>query len=369
MAFFKYVWIWMAVVWLLTVFLREYVYSEEIVCGRRKIRVRVGFAVITWLPFIIGAATRKATYADTGMYLKEFHKMPSSIGAIPGYLMNVPKDQGFYALSALIKAVFGENTIIYLGIIALIQGLILAMVFRKYSSDFLLSTFLFLATTDYISWMHNGIRQFMAVTIIFAGTALFVKRRFVPAILLILLASTMHQSALLMLPVLFIVQGRAWNLRTVLLLAAALLAIAYVGRFTDLLDGMLSNTQYSSVVSDWKEWEDDGTSPIRVFIYSIPTILSLVGLRYIREADDPFVNVCVNMSIISTGLYLISMVTSGIFIGRLPIYCSLWGMGCLLPWEIRHMFTPRSALALKLMAILGFLGFYYYQMHIGWGLI
>ena len=32
-----------------------------------------------------------------------------------------------------------------------------------------MSFFLFLASTDYISWMFNGIRQFTAVTITFIG--------------------------------------------------------------------------------------------------------------------------------------------------------------------------------------------------------
>lgn len=49
--------------------------------------------------------------------------------------------------------------------------------------------------------------------------------------------------------------------------------------------------------------------------------------------------------IISTALYAISMVTSGIFIGRLPIYCSLYANGILLPWELNHLFGQGPAAA------------------------
>ena len=59
------------------------------------------------------------------------------------------------------------------------------------------------------------------------------------------------------------------------------------------------------------------------------------------------------MSIISTGLYVVSMFTSGIFIGRLPIYFSLYNY-ILLPWEIENLFTERS----KKLVYIGLIGFY-----------
>ena len=73
------------------------------------------------------------------------------------------------------------------------------------------------------------------------------------------------------------------------------------------------------------------------------------------------------MSIISTSLYLFSMVTSGIFIGRLPIYFSLYSNGILLPWELDNLFTENSKQIVWLFMIIGYLGFYYYQMHMAWG--
>ena len=54
--------------------------------------------------------------------------------------------------------------------------------------------------------------------------------------------------------------------------------------------------------------------------------------------------------------------------GRLPIYCSLYSMGILLPWEIRHIFSGDSEAAVRVTAVLAFLFFFYYQMHVAWGL-
>ena len=192
------------------------------------------------------------------------------------------------------------------------------------------------------------------------------QKKWIPALVMILLASTMHQSALIMIPILLIVQGPAWNKRTVLFLLAALVAIAFVDQFTNILDDMMQETQYANMVSDWTEWDDDGTNALRVVVYAVPTVLSVIGLPYIRAENDPTINFCTNMSIVSTGLYIISMFTSGIFMGRLPIYASLYNY-ILLPWEIDHMFTRDSARLVKIVMVVAYLGFYYYQMHLTWG--
>ena len=152
-------------------------------------------------------------------------------------------------------------------------------------------------------------------------------------------------------------------------LIAMLLAIAFVDQFTGILDTMLADTQYGNVVSDWQSWNDDGTNPLRVLVYSVPTILSLIGIRYIRNADDPVINLCCNMSVITTALYCLSIFTSGVFLGRLPIYTSLYSVGILLPWEVNNLFTEKSAKLVKVVMILAYIAFYYYQMHFTWALL
>ena len=208
----------------------------------------------------------------------------------------------------------------------------------------------------------------MAVTIILLATPFMIRRKYIPVVLLILLASTMHQSALLMLPFMLIAQGKPWNKRTLLFLATTLLVIIYIGKFTTILDNAMQETQYANMVSDWTSWQDDGTSPMRVLVYSIPAILSFIGLKFIQRESNPVINFCTNMSIISAGVYLVSMVTSGIFIGRLPIYASLYGY-ILLPWEIEHIFMKKSSRMILVTAVMAYCMFFYYQMHYVWGMM
>lgn len=359
--------LWMVVIYIISKTVN--VYKYEYALGKKEKRVTWGFAILCVIPLIWWTANRDQWIFDTGAYVRGFAEIPGSLAGMSSYMESVTKDKGFSVISIFIKTIIGDNVVLYLGILAAFQLLILAMVFRKYSSNYVMALFLFVAATDYVSWMHNGIRQFMAVVLIFAATELMLKKKYVPLIAIILLASTLHGSALLMIPIVFIVQGRPWNKKTMFAICLFMIAIIFVDNFTNLLDELLVDTQYTNVVSDWQAWEDDGTNPIRVLIYSIPTILSLIGYLYIKQENNPVINLACNMGILSTMLYCLSAVTSGIFIGRLPIYCSLYATGILLPWELDNIFTEGSAKIVKILTTIGFFGFYYYQMQLTWNLL
>lgn len=362
----------MIIIWMIAFYALSQVvniYGNEYILGKRVTRVRIEFAILAVIPLVWWTATRDASFGDTGYYRMVFDALPSSLTEMPNYLSEIQKDKGFYALGFIIKMIVGNNIKAYFFVLALIQILCVAVVFRKYSSNYIMALFLFIATTDYLSWMHNGIRQFTAVVLIFAATELMLKKKYMLLIAVILLASTIHGSALLMIPIVFVVQGKAWNKKTLLAIVVFAFAIVFVDRFTGVLDTMLTETQYTNVVSDWKMWGDDGTNPLRVFVYAIPTLLSLVGLKYIKAANDPIIDLACNMGVLSTLLYCLSAVTSGVFIGRLPIYCSMYALGILLPWELDNVFTKESARIIKLFMTTGFLLFYYFQIHFAWGLV
>lgn len=342
---------------------------SEMVLGKQEWRWNIPAALLLIFPLICWAGFRSNTFGDTSSYEFLYDQMPTSISQWGTYLDGITKDKGFSVLGLIIKTFAGNSTIMYFLVIAAIQMVCIALVFRRFSCDYWLSIFIFVAATDYISWVHNGIRQFTAVAMIFAATELLLKKKYVSTILIILLASTLHQSALLMIPIIFIIQGKAWNKKTLLCIAASIIVLLFVDQFTNILDNLLSDTQYTNVVSDWEELNDNGTNPLRVLVYSIPTIFSIIGFKFIKKANDPVINLTVNAGIISTALYVISMGTSGVFMGRLPIYVSMYSMCILLPWEIKNIFTKRSASLIKILLLSGLVVFFYYQMHFSWGLL
>ena len=163
-----------------------------------------------------------------------------------------------------------------------------------------------------------------------------------------------------------IISDKAFNKRTMILTILTIIVIIGINQFTSLLEVALKDTQYSDTLTNdvWKQ--SGGTNALRVIVYSVPMIFSLIGKKYIDEANNPIINICVNCSVVTSLLYLVSMVTSGIFIGRLPIYTSLTSY-ILLPWLIDHMFEKKSAFLVKMMMYGFYFLFFYYQMHFAWG--
>lgn len=334
------------------------------VLGKNEPRVGWGWALLLAIPLIVGAAQR-GYFADTTAYILGFRSIPTNIAELPAYMQTVSKDELFSFVSALIKIFITQNDEVYLGILAAFQMLTLAKIYRKYSTDFFMSIFLFIASTDYLSWMFNGLRQFTAVCIILFAFHFILTKKYLFAIIVILFASFFHGSALLVIPFIFIVQGKAWNKKTLLFLFGVIIAVAFVDQFTNILDTALADTQYKNVVSDWTQGQDDGTNILRVLVYSVPAIISLYGKRTIDKADNRLINICTNMSIASAGIYVVSMFTSGIYIGRLPIYFSLFSY-ILLPWEITQIFSRNMSKVVKIVLYFCYIVFYIIQVFFTW---
>lgn len=337
------------------------------VLGKKKYRWSWGAVLILVSPYVLWCMNR-SWFGDTETYRKTFLAAPSSLLKIASYLTENTKDKGFSVFMILLKSIIGNHDKIFFLIVAAFQMFCVAYFFRKYARDFLFCLFMFIASTDYFSWMFNGMRQFIAVCIILLATRFMLERRYVAAIAVILLAATIHGSALIMIPIMFIIQGRAWNGKTVVMIIAVVVSVAFIGQFVQGLDNLLADTQYSDMITNEIWTTDDGTNMLRVLFYSIPAIISLVGKRYIDYADSPVINLCVNCSICTMCIYILSAFSSGIYIGRLPIYTTLQGYVAV-PWMIDHMFSENTARLVKIGLIAGFIAFYYVQMHMVWGIL
>lgn len=323
-------------------------------------------ALLLVLPLILFAGWRTDALGDTALYRRQFLQLKPDFQTVCRAFRSGEKDPGYTALSVLLKMLIGNRDVLFFLMIAAVQMICVALVFRRYGWDYRLCIFLFVASTDYLSWMHNGMRQFLAVAIVFAGFRFLLEKRYLPMILLILLASLFHGSALLMLPVIFLVQGKAWNIKMQLVLVLTALIMVFIEPFTRLLSLILRHTPYAEVLENEIWASDDGVSAIRVLVYSVPAVLSLVGLRHVRSQEDPVIHLCVNCSVVTAALYLVAMVSSGIYIGRLPIYTTLFGYMAL-PWLIDHIFEPRSAKLVRYCMLGLYFLFFVYQTVIVWG--
>lgn len=348
--------IWVGFMGLIAFFF-ENAYSTKLVMGQEIRQINLFLAFLTFVPIFLTAAFGDIL-GDVSTYLNEFHRVEPSLSAINWG----GKGPGFQALVIAIKTVFGNNDTAYRVFIALIQSIPIILLLRYYSSNFISTMFLFVATATYTAWMMNGLRQYIAAAIVYSVTPLLLKKKYFPLILAILLASTVHNTVLVMLPIAFIVQGKAWNKRTILFIFGIIIlffVFSNTGAFDDVAETMGYNIKTQSGVK--------GTSILRVAVNLVPSILAFVFRKKLNE-DDVILNVFINMSIVTSGLFLVSMVTSGILVGRLPAYTKLYNF-ILLPYLIEHCFDEKSRRIVYFVMVVLYLVFYYYQMHVVSGLI
>lgn len=106
---------------------------------------------------------------------------------------------GYILLCKVISLITNNSQYMH-GIMAFLILTPTAYVIAKYSKNVWLSCHLYLCLTFYYSSM-NFIRQTMAATILFISYRLFIERKTIPFIIMILLASTIHSSVLIMIPI------------------------------------------------------------------------------------------------------------------------------------------------------------------------
>ena len=333
---------------------------EETIDGEVVYRYTPFFALLIFFPILLMIVWGRPR-SDTYLYLRVFHELPNNvlIGIKEALHSESP---GFFMLGVFVKALFGENETAYRLVIALIHAVPIIVLLRRYSKEYLFSVYLFVATGAHLSWMMNGLRQFIAVTITLIAAPWIANKEYVRVICTILLASLFHKTALFMIPVIFIVQGEIWNRKTTAFILIVILSAFVFSRNMDMFDRIASTFGYSTVWA--REGGDDGANPLRVFVSAVPMVLAFLSREQIREDNNKMINICVNMSVITAGMMLLAVFTSGILVGRMPIYTSIYNL-ILLPYAIDACFEENSTLIVKTAAVVLYFIVFYLQWGIG----
>lgn len=305
----------------------------------------IAFIIFAYIIFWVGMRNR---FVDTAAYIRSFNAAEWSDISTLDFSFN--SGWGFRLLEIVFKECISSNKQAWLMFLAVVSGACVGITFYKYSKNYFYSVFLFLATTNF-TWMMNGIRQFLAVTLLFAATPLIEKKKWFKYFILVLVCSTIHGTALMMIPIYFFVRSKPWKANTLLLLTGVLFVLFFTSSFTNLLENAFEETKYEDIGE--KFLVDDGVNPIRVLVYSVTTILAFMA-RKVLPQDDVKINIFVNMSLVTTGLYLIAMATSGLLLGRLPMYAQLYQY-MLLPYVIDKLFESRTKILVYIASIILFL--------------
>ena len=339
------------------------------------------YAFILFLvPFIFVAF--RVTFIDTESYIRQFIGMSTEFKDFDKEISYKDGSELYYAIEFFFKKYISDNPQAFLFSIALLQSVLVISTLRRYSEDLGMSVYVFVASALLLNWMCNGMRQFIVVSIMFSLTHLLLNRKFFAYLLVLLfligiapisnifgydiswwLLGGVHQSAIILIPICFIAQGKALTKKTWVLLATLLFLIAF-GLLDSFIEGSTKSTMYAEDMSYVRETA--GTNPVRFLVSAIPTVMVLIKKNEIVTDETPaIINLSINMSFISSVIYLSSVFSSGIYIGRLPIYCEIYNL-ILIPWLINHPYAKHKNILSAGLYIFYFL-YFLYQTLLVWG--
>lgn len=170
--------------------------------------------------------------------------------------------------------------------------------------------------------------------------------------------STFHLTVFLMIPIYFVARSKPWDKRIGLFIIGIIFICIFAEPFFGGVDSALENTAYAGAMSQFDE--DDGVNPLRVLLYAIPPVISYIFREKIEKYNEknPMLNICVNMSLITAALYLVGMFTSGVLIGRLPIYTEVYDL-ILIPYLL-HICVDKKSRAVITGVVIVVLLLYFY---------
>lgn len=344
--------VWIAIV----AVINNYMGNPEVECNDGSKRIPIGMAILTFCYIIFWVGMRSGV-ADTATYISGFNNFGSSFKELSDIFSNA-KAPGFDAFSILFRTFVSTNYHLWLMTIAIVSGIAVMLTLWKHSENFLFSAFLFIVTLDFF-WMLNGMRQFIAASLLFLASDLIKERKCAKFIIIVLILMTIHYTAIVLIPVYWLVKEKPFGLRMLIFIGLLISAIIFLEPSIEILEKLLEGTAYSGATSQFAE--DDGVNILRVLVMLVPVVIAFFCRGIIELEGDLYINMCVNMSVISAGFYFLGRFTSGILIGRVPIYFELYNL-ILFPWLFNHGFTESSKKIIYFLCAVGFLLFYYLQM-------
>lgn len=354
---------WSMILWVVLIY---FVYSmghkEEVMLTDYNIqqgiqkKIPLAYAIVVFGYFIFWIGMRKYV-ADTSTYIGMFQSVPSDFSTAWNQIDWEGKNPGFDIFNIIFKCFISQDYQWWLMTIAIISGVCIMVVLRKYSCDFFFSSFLFMTLLTF-TWMMNGMRQFICVAVLFLCCDWIKDGKFLRFLIAVLLMSTFHMTALLMLPIYFVARSKPWDKKIGLFIIGIILICIFAEPFFSGVDSALGNTAYAGATGQFEE--DDGVNPLRVLFFAIPPFIAFWKRKELEcyYEKNKVLQICINMSLITAALYFVGVFTSGILIGRLPIYCEVYDL-ILIPYLLNVCFTKQERAIVKPIYVLVLVLFFY----------
>ncbi len=242
----------------------QYKRSKELEIKRGKSSLTTYYMFVIICALILGCVTGFRYYVGTD-YGGYYNYFPNYANSFADRLKNF--DDPGLALIANILYRFTPDAAYFIFVTSVLTVIPCVITLSKNTDDFFFVLMLYIAT----AWVgcFNGTRQYLAMAIIFAGHRLIYEKKFIKYCILVFLAASVHITALIMLPMYFII-SKNLTFKKIILIVTCGIALVFSYDLLFEMAGVLKDSETTSANTTYAQNE---IHPLRVVIAFAPLIL------------------------------------------------------------------------------------------------
>lgn len=320
---------------------------------------------ILWLIPIIAMAVfagLRIHYNDTTWYIIAYEGFTKSNFDFSDVSWSFGDNFGFNVFSIILKSL-GFSTNGYLMVFAIITYGIYIWFIHKYSTDFLMSMFLFICLI--FTFPMAAIKQCIAVAFCLLAVDKAINKKWFWFVFWIFIAETFHAYSFmyLIVPVLFFVpwQNNKTVMWIVIFFLIGILLRPMLGTVLSITDAL--GEEYTA-----ESFNQAGVNPFRLLVCLVPLVLSFI-LR--KQINDPYNEVnraeglCMNLAFLNGEIMFVALFGTANYFARLANYFYIFPV-IALP-RMFNMVNPKWRTLMKICVVFCYLLFFYYAEYIVYG--
>lgn len=309
--------------------------------------------IIAVIVMILFAGLR-IQYNDTGTYLAMYEATNADFD-FSDIEWTFGGNFGFAIVNILLKSL-GFSKSGYLMVYSIVTYSIYVWFIHKYSTDFLMSIFLFMCLV--FTFPLAAIKQCVAVAFCLLAVDKAINKKWFWFAFWILIAETFHAYSImyLIVPIMFFLP---WQDKRTMFWIVAFIVAGFLLR--PMLGTLLESTESLGKDYTIENFSGEGVNPFRLLVSLVPLVMSFV-LR--KQINDPYYEVnraeelCMNLSFLNGEIMFVALFGTANYFARLANYFYIFPV-IALP-RMFNMVKPNWRVPMKVVAIACYAMFLYY---------
>lgn len=318
-----------------------------------------------WILIVLSMAVfagLRIKYNDTSTYLESYIYLQESTIDFNEFDWSLGSNPGFNLLNTLLKHYkFSANG--YFMVYSLITYGIYIWFIHKYSTDFLMSMFIFICFV--FTFPLAAIKQCVAIAFCLIAVDRAINKKWFWFVFWVFIAETFHAYSFLYLlvPMLFFLpwESNKTYVWIVIFFFTGLLLKPLLGTVLSITDSLGDN--YSV-----EEFSGEGVNPFRLAVCLVPLVLSFILRNKVTDPKYEMMredNICMNLSFLNGEIMFVALFGTANYFARLANYFYIFPV-IALP-RLFNMVQPKWRIPLKLAVVVCyFMYFYYSNIIAGW---